>query len=322
MYRLVATIILSSVACAQTLQDAEIAAAAKSPVTLARYVESHNSVDWKALRNALGLNASQYWLEPCGSNIPAAEEPCSAETVTIANPEQAIVIIRGGDLSYTVEHLRYLQDPKGGWQFAGENSAFKKDGPSHHEVMRVGGKPFLKISSNHSQVGVGVRQEIEDWFDLTQRDFEPVFSYTVDGHENRFGFGVSRTIHAQCSLSQQSGLEGIDLILSVHFQGPGIDLEAMYLGIYERPANAKKFTLPIAYSGLDRRTTISTKDFEELADPFEGPSNEKLLIYALPGLQKIATGSDPDAKEWLRSILSFAKETPEKRSLLGLLAKP
>jgi hypothetical protein len=279
MYHLAATIILSSVAFAQ---NPEIAVAAKSPITLARYVESHSIVDWKALRSTLSLKESQYWLAPCGSNFRAAEAPCSAETVTVANPEQATVIIRGGDFSYAVEYLRYLQDPKGGWQFAGENSAFKKDGPSHHEVMRVGGKPFLKIFSNHSQVGMGISQEVEEWFDLTQSDFEPVFSFTVDGGENRFSFGVSRNIHAQCSLSQPSGLERIDLILSVHLEGPGLDLEAMYLGIYERPANAKKFTLRIAYSGLDHRTTISTKDFEELADPFEGPSNEKLLVYALP----------------------------------------
>lgn len=43
---------------------------------------------------------------------------------------------------------------------------------------------------------------------------------------------------------------------------------------------------------------------------------------SFPGLQKIATGSDPDAKEWLRSILKEANDTPEKRSLLALLAKP
>ncbi len=126
MFRFAAAIILSSVAFSQTAQEAEIALAAKSPMTLARYVESHSTVDWKALRSALGLKDSEDWLAPCGSNFPAAEAACSAETVTVASPDQAIVIIRGGDLSVTVEYLRYVQNPKGGWQFAGENSAFKK----------------------------------------------------------------------------------------------------------------------------------------------------------------------------------------------------
>ena len=62
-------------------------------------------------------------------------------------------------------------------------------------------------------------------------------------------------------------------------------------------------------------------DFDALADPFDDPSDQKLLIYAFPGLQKIAMGSDPEAKKWLRSVLSKAKVTPEKRALLELLEK-
>jgi hypothetical protein len=67
---------------------------------------------------------------------------------------------------------------------------------------------------------------------------------------------------------------------------------------------------------------MPTKDFEALADPFQNPSIEKILVYALPGLRGIATGSDPEAKEWLQSILDEAQDTPEKRELLDLLTKP
>lgn len=284
-------------------------------------MEAHKAVDWKALRSALGLEELPYWTAPCESDSAATDAPCSVETASILNPDQAIVIIRGGDLSYTVEYLRYLQDPKGGWQFAGEYSAFKKDGPSNQEVTRVAGKPYLRISSNHSQFGVSISDEREDWFDLTQPSLEPVFSFTAEGGEGRFGMGVGRTIQSQCTLSNAAGVERIQLILSVHFNGPGLNLESIYLGIYDRRPNEKSFVLRNAYSGLDRRTVMSTKDFEELADPFSGVSNEKLLGYALPGLEKIATGSDPDAKGWLNSVLKYAKDTPEKQTLLKLLAK-
>ena len=54
---------------------------------------------------------------------------------------------------------------------------------------------------------------------------------------------------------------------------------------------------------------------------YERLANEKLPIYAFPGLKKIAAGSDPGAKAWLKSVLSYAKDTPEKRTLLELLAK-
>ncbi len=67
--------------------------------------------------------------------------------------------------------------------------------------------------------------------------------------------------------------------------------------------------------------SIPVQDFEELADPFSGLSDETLLVYALPGLQKIATGSNSDDKEWLKSVLSSAKDTPEKQALLELLNK-
>src|SRR5580658_6439484 len=104
MFRLAVAIILSSVAVAQSAQEAEIALAAKSPMALARYVESRSTVDWKTLRGTLGLKEVQNWLAPCGNNFGA----CSAETVTVLNPDQAIVIVRGDDVSYTVEYLRYL----------------------------------------------------------------------------------------------------------------------------------------------------------------------------------------------------------------------
>ncbi|HEY1757058.1 MAG TPA: hypothetical protein VGG72_16915 [Bryobacteraceae bacterium] len=316
MFRFVVATILSSVAFAQTAPEPEIALAAKSPMTLARYVESHKEIDWGALGKALGTDPKK--ITTCGY----AENLCSTEIVNVLSPDQALVIIRGGFLSRNVVYLRYLEEPSGGWRFAGARNAYTKEFPSHHEVMRVGSKPFLKISRDDSQIGMGVTQEVEDWFDLTQPDFEPIFSFTLDGDEGRWSMGVGRSIHAQASVSEASGLERIDLVLSIHFSGPGLDVEDIYLGIYERPANAKAFSLRTAYSGLDRRTTISTGDFEELADPFSGLSNEKLLAYALPGLQKIAKGSDPDAREWLQSILNYAKDTPEKRELLDLLKKP
>jgi len=323
MFRFAAAIILSSVAFAQTAQESEIAIAAKSPMTLALYVESHSTVHWGALRSALGLTESEYWFAPCGGNFPATASPCSAETVTVMNPDQAIVIVRGGDFSYTVEYLRYLQEPQGGWKFAGENSAYKRNGPSNHELVQLGSKPILKISSNHSQNGDGIQQEVEDWFDLTQPDFDPVFSFTPDGSAGGFEFTIARTMKARSSFSQAAGLERIETTLDVRFEGtPGLDVHGTYLGVYDRPANQKKFTLRIAYSGLDRRTTMPTKDFEDLADPFTDPAKETFLVYALPGLRKIAAGSVADDREWLRDFLDHAKDTPEKRTLLELLAKP
>jgi hypothetical protein len=322
MRRLAAMIILSSAAFAQTGQEPDISLAVKSPLTLARYVETHSTVDWKILRSGLNIKDSQGWFAPCGGNAPANEAQCSAETVTVTHPDQAIVIIRGGKFSFTDEYLRYLRDPSGNWKFAGENSAFKRFGPSNHALIRLGTKPFFKISSNHSQNGVAIQQEIEDWFDLTLSDFEPVFSFTSEGGAGGFAFTIARIMKAQSNFTQAAGLERIDTTLSVRFEGtPGLDFQSIYVGVYERHANEKKFTLRSAYLGMDRHMKIPTKDFQDLADPFANRTNETFMVYALPGLKKIAAGTNSDDRAWLRDFLDHSLETPEKHALTELLAK-
>ena len=50
-------------------------------------------------------------------------------------------------------------------------------------------------------------------------------------------------------------------------------------------------------------------------------TQEQLLVQALPRLWKLAVSGDVDGKEWLTMVLEQAKDTPEKRELLGLLSK-
>ena len=45
------------------------------------------------------------------------------------------------------------------------------------------------------------------------------------------------------------------------------------------------------------------------------------MVYALPGLKKIAAGSNVEDRTWLRDFLHHANDTPEKRMLFELLAK-
>ncbi len=126
----------------------------------------------------------------------------------------------------------------------------------------------------------------------------------------------------QAFARESDGLETIELSLHVSFLMFAGDLSSgSYLGVYERPAAAKKFTLREAYSGPGHGTAIPTKEFEGLAD-LNGLTNEQAIVYALSGLEKIAAGGDPDTKGWLREMLAKTKDTPEKRQLLDLLARP
>lgn len=209
--------------------------------------------------------------------------------------------------------------PSGAWRFAGEASAIQRNGPSHYELRHFGIKPFFTITSDRSQNGVAVQQVLQNWFDLTQPGFAPVFSITLRGSESRFGFGVGRTIEAAPALAESRGIETFQVALSIRFKGPGLNEPASYTGVYERRDGAPKFALRDAYSETPHRAPMPKEDFAELADPFSGISNEKLLSYALPGLKKIANGPDGDAKEWLRSILRNTNDTVPKRLLTDLL---
>jgi hypothetical protein len=142
-----------------------------------------------------------------------------------------------------------------------------------------------------------------------------VFEFTVQGSENRFGFGVGRRL---TTVAVPLDANRIELVVNVDFVGVGLDVPETFTGTYTRPPAGSRFVLLSASSGL-KRHSIPRKQFEQVTEIGSDLSNEQLLVYALPGLQKIARGSDADAKAWLRSILREAKDTSEKKLLLGLL---
>src|SRR6266496_2928570 len=142
MYRLASTIVLSSLAFGQTAQESEIALAAKSPMTLARYVESHRTIDWQALWSALGTKSPDVLYLLCGDRSVELVYSCSTDVVTVPNPEQVILIIQSSGVRTHDIYLRYLRGKDGGWRFAGERSAALYDKyPRRHEVIQIGDKP-------------------------------------------------------------------------------------------------------------------------------------------------------------------------------------
>jgi hypothetical protein len=187
--------------------------------------------------------------------------------------------------------------------------------------------PFLRISGQGAS-GSDVDSEIETWFDLTQTGFEPVFRYTVQGSENRMGVGVSRRIRATAWSDFDTNAETIRLNLEVRYSSSyDTDLGfAEYEATYQRRANQSKFSLQKVTQSAPNEPAISSKDFEDLANIDFGdppvPSNERLLAYTLPRLKQIASSKDEQDRGWLRSVLGFCKDTPERRTLLELLAKP
>lgn len=236
MHRAAAFLFLASLAFAQHAQSDDIAAAAKSPALLAQFVQTHKVLDWEALRRALGTREPEYY-SPCGKSD---DDPCLTKLVSIRNPDQQILILRRGLAQGHIVYLRYVHAANGDWRFAGERGAFERNGCScGHAIARLFGKPFLKITSDRTQVGFALAQEVEDWFDLTQPGFEPAFSYSTYFNLQPFSLAVGRTAKAQVVPRVVNGVATIDLVLRTHFEGPGFDMAVTFVGIFERPAGER-----------------------------------------------------------------------------------
>jgi hypothetical protein len=302
MLRVVAAVVFSTFALAQNAPDPEIVRAAKSPYDLARYINSHDEIDWEPLWRALGVDA-QLGL-PCSMD-------CAVELIMVENPEQVILIV-DASLPYEV-YLRFQKSEAGEWRVTGRYYANVWNGnPHRHEIVRAGSTQFLVVST-HRAHGSDVDEEREDWLDLSQTGFEPVFSHTVHGNERR-RYGYERDITGSASANSA----GIDL--RIHYMLPG---DGCILGDVSLEATYVRRTGPefvIQSARLQFGASIPTEDFQDLAGI--SPSDESLIRYSLPQMMKIASGDNAKQKECVRDYLSHASETPEKKQLLDLLAKP
>jgi hypothetical protein len=314
MYRLASTIILSSVAFAQKAPDAEIVRAAKSPYDLARYIDSHPGADMTAVWRAMSVTGAPSQLARC--DVSPGSGPCEIEVITILKPSQVILLLQGEGWD---NYLRFLEDGPG-WRFAGHFSANLKNFPRRHEIIRIGDKPFLTTSIQGAS-GTGIDSEYQAWFDLSQPGLDRVFGFTVQGEQ--FGGFIRRAVRAEAYPYKVGLVEGIKVNVEVDFSLEDIHLDSSsYAATYERGPSQRAFSLR-SVDSRGQNASISTKEFEALANiNVDGLTDDEMLAYALPGLKKVASSRDSEAKSELRMMLEYYKDTLEKRTLLDLLGKP
>ncbi len=209
-----------------------------SPFDLAQSIDSGSFIDWKLEWKRLAATGNAPALPPCGD---PQYSPCSTELITVQNPSQIILLVQQTD-SRADFFLRFMKKDAG-WRFAGFYIAPLKYYPSRHGAMRFDDKPFLKISAQ-GESGTGLASEMEEWFDLTLPDFEPVFSFPVQGNRNLMDVDVSRVVHGFAWQDKASSVETIRLVLTVEFSFDGNNLGMMnFSGIYERATGKTKFSL-------------------------------------------------------------------------------
>jgi hypothetical protein len=288
-----------------------------SPFDLAQSIDSGNFIDWKAVSTRIGATDNSPVLPPCGD---PQYSPCSTELITVQNPPQVILLVQQTDSREDL-FLRFSKEDNG-WRFAGYHIAPLKYYPSRHGMMRFDSKPFLKVSVQ-GESGTGLASEIEEWFDLTLPEFKPVFSFLVQGHRSLTDIDIAREVYGFASQDRGSTVETIRLGLLVRFSFDDNDLgELDFSGIYERSSGDSKFQLRRAGINRDYAGSLvpmANKDFEDLTEMYPGPGIEKLLVYVLPGLQELASGTDVQTKKELKTLLEGCKNTSEKRELEALL---
>jgi hypothetical protein len=286
-----------------------------SPFDLAQSVDSVARIDWNSAWKRLGRTDEPPAALHCGD---PRYSPCSAEVITVLNPAQVILLLTSGS-PVTMDYYLRFSNQADTWKFTGYYEAFLRYYDRRHELMRFGDRPFLKISVQGAS-GTGVASEIEEWFDLTQVDFDPVFSFPVQGHVALMDRAIGREFKGFASQDRRSNVESIDVTLNVRFTFEDNDLgDTTFSGVYERPTGKAKFSLQRAYAftNIAQRPAVpnmSNGDFEKMAD-IEGTSIERLLAYALPGLKRIALSDDEDTKEDLRALLKDCQDTAEKQEL-------
>jgi hypothetical protein len=282
-----------------------------NPYDLARYLTSHKGTEWEAVWNAWGI--------PKGDTpFCDAEGACTVDLITITKPSQVILVIQSQPSD---SYFRFRPTgPK--WRYAGSTSGLDKNYGRRYEIARMGGKPFLKTSSQGAN-GSDWDSELESWFDLSLEKFEPVFWFTPRGSEFRTGFGVCRDVRAFAS----EGMEGtIELDIEIRFSLLGkIDLGfARYKARYARTAHDTRFTLREGVPLGGSARSLSNADFEKLVniDVDDGPSDEQLVQFAMPRLKEIASGRDQASRKSLKEGIEHWEDSPAKRELLALIDRP
>jgi hypothetical protein len=300
---------------AQNPAAADLQNASRSPDGLARSVASSKRVNWAVLWRGLHtppVDPVAYFL---------CHDDCVAEVLEVPVAGQAIVLISRESGASSEVYLRYTQAPDGQWRFAGKHATRVKEFPRHYEFEQVGGAPFFKVSNDFSQVGFGLTERVEDWFDLTQPGFEPAFSFVIEGEASRIGYGIGNAVRAHPAYRKTAHGEAIDLRLDVTFEGPGFQCPAQFFGVYERGVGEKKFSLRRAYADAEHQRPMRLSDFAGLGGSNLDIAQRRLLTYAFPGLQPLVAGLDDDAREWLSLMMRNHPDTPQKRALVRLLAK-
>ncbi len=296
----------------------DIVTAAASPYTLAKFVETHSTFEWKPLWSALHITDQSIFLPPCEESPPGAAG-CASELVAIVDLSQVIVVLEHRDSMFQV-FLRYQMLGSIGWRFTGAYAPHVKYFRPEHRIISFGAKPFLVVVGQ-GNAGSGMSSKVESWIDLTTGEFEPVLNFTSEGDHLYAPIGRDVT-GLVVSLTTQP-VERVAVAFDIRFHVEvGETGETVPVGerrdrvVYGRTGGGKFKVKPSL-------STASVKDVEDFYDDMDSEfTKAEFLKFNLNGLIVLATSQNSRGRAWLADYLRHSPDTPESRQLKALLAAP
>lgn len=303
--------------------DYELSQSAHSPYDIQRFVDTHTAFRWEPLWKALNIPAKGFGLPQMECEArPDASRECSSELITVLNPPQIIVLLRG---QFNLEvYLRFRADapidqsPR--WHFGGYYHPEDRWAPGLHRIVLLGKKPFLAFMTEGAH-GTGLSTKWESWIDLSRSEFEPVFGYVTEGHLEALPIGgLSREVRGFVVSLEDDPVESITVNYHIDFQIEQKDGAMIGVGdkeddaVYSREQGGD-------FRFDERRSTASADQIYQVYQNLDSDiSNEDYLRYTFKSLKSVAIGQYGEASRiWLTNLVANSKDTPEKIELNALL---
>lgn len=291
-----------------------------SPYEIKQYIEDHQKDE--------SVSLAEYW-KRLGIDIEEWKRYGTCEVaifeLALGRGEETNVMLRLYDPSgWSMGGTRYLffkpfataHQPE--WKLLGyvDFQDQRYEVPEHRLINS--GEDHWLVLTILSGRGSGYGLYHDNWYEIDDSGMKPVLSYPSSKVLSwRDPIPVleasSKVIRATRESNRTSVL--IEFTASYVIYGGAHLKEKVELwaktqsAVFVRSSGQERFKLDA------RQSQLSNKELYTIYDG-EGPSNSEILRYNFDDLERIATGTNEWAKEWLRSYLSECWKTPETQRLL------
>jgi hypothetical protein len=293
-----------------------------APYDIEMFINDNPQSNLSPLWQSLGVptrsqRANWYW-DKCGG--------CRAESFEfdLDNESGNEVLLRvakrpGEAFRYLV--FKLTNDREDRWRLLGYVDAWGKYQEPSHNVLLSDGKPWLLVRDQGAS-GSGVALYIDRLFQVTGRGLTEVVAYSSEGHQTGFSYEPTREFIGRVSSCEiHDGQAIITIDYQVSYLMTGWD-QLHYTPLFQKQQRAVLVrAMKRKSSALDlNRSSLSQPELDAVYN-IDSLTSEDFLKYNYDELARLANGSIPEKKNWLREFLKRCEKTIESRRLSQLLSR-